>query len=290
MKKIFSDAKTNWIGFIILVIVFMIGNSMFFSLKEYEKASAFSFGKFSREYMEAGLHIKAPWPFETLYRVDTRLQLYNAKEMTIQERSKKKLLIDYFVLYRVNSPKLYFTKVGGNKRQAIHRVDDHTSSDVAAVVGETNFDDVVTNKRQQLLDSIKAMSNRGLNDIALEVQFISFNRVELPDENKLAVFQDMIKDRNKISSLYLAEGQQIKDSIQSYADYEAANIVATARMRADSIRGAADAERLHILNEGYAQSQKLFAIYNKIETYKKSFKGDKTEWIMQKSNALSPIP
>jgi membrane protease subunit HflC len=287
MKKIFTDTKSNWIATVIVVVVFIIVSSMLFTIKEYEKAAAFQFGKYAREYNTPGLKVKAPWPFETVYKVDTRLQLHSAREMTIQEKTKKKLLIDYFTLYRIERPKTFFTKIGGNMEKAIHRLDDNTGSDVAAIIGESSFDDIVTNKRQQLLDTIQKMSNRGLEDIDLKIYFMSFNRVELPDENKAAVFRDMINDRNKISSQYRSEGQMVYDSITSNADFLVADIIAKANRTADSIKGRADQERIAILNKGYAQSAPLFRIYNEIETYKKAYTKN-TEWILDGKTLLSP--
>jgi membrane protease subunit HflC len=287
MKKVFQNPKSNWIAASIVVVLWIIFSSMLFTVKEYEKAAAFKFGKYVREYNTPGLKIKAPWPFETIYKVDTRLQLHSAREMTIQEKTKKKLLIDYFILYRIERPKTFFTKIDGNIQKAIHRLDDHTGSDVAAIIGESGFDDIVTNNRQTLLDTIQKMSNRGLEDIDLKIHFMSFNRVELPDENKPAVFRDMINDRNKISSQYRSEGQMISDEITSNADFLVADIVAKANMQADSIRGRADQERIAILNKGYAQSAPLFRIYNEIETYKKSYSRN-TEWVLDGKNILTP--
>jgi membrane protease subunit HflC len=265
----------------------MVCSSVFFTVKEYEKAAAFRLGKYAREYNTSGLKMKFPWPLENVYKVDTRLQLHTPREMTLQERSKKKLLIDYFTLYKIERPKTFFSKIGGSMEKAIHRLDDNTGSDVSAIIGEITFDEIVTNNRQMLLDTIQKMSNRGLEDIDLKIYFMSFNRVELPDENKQAVFRDMVNDRNKISSQYRSEGQMISDSITSNADFLVADIIAVATMQADSIKGQADKERIAILNKAYALSAPLFRIYNEIETYKKAYSTN-TEWILDGKNILSP--
>lgn len=287
MKNIFKNTKNNCIAAGILIFIGILLSSMLFTLKEYEKASAFAFGKHSRDYEKPGLHIKAPWPFEKVSKVDGRLQLYTAREMTLQEKTKKKLLIDYFSLFRIENARTYFTKIGGDMRKAIHRLDDNTGSDVAAVIGENSFDDIVTHKRNALLEDIKKQSNRGLEDIDIEIKFMSFNRVELPDENKAAVFRDMINDRNKISNQYRSEGQMVADSITSNADFLVNDIIAQANQQADSIRGKADEDRLAILNKGYVNSRELFRIYNEIETYKKAY-GKNTEWILDGKKLLTP--
>ena len=283
--KVFQDVKCNCIVAGIITFVYILASLSLFTMKEYEKSSAFFWGKHSRDYEKPGLHGKFPW--EKVSKVDGRLQLYTAREMTLQEKTKKKLLIDYFSLFRIENSKTYFTKIGGNMKKAIHRLDDNTGSDVAAILGENSFEDIVTNRRNPLLEIIRERSNRGLEDIDLKIEFMSFNRVELPDENKSSVFQDMINDRNKISAQYRSEGQMISDSITSNADFLVNDIIAKAYQQADSIRGRADGERLAILNTGYAKSNEFFRIYNEIETYKKSY-GKNTEWILDGKKILTP--
>ena len=285
MKKIFFNTKANWICAGIVLFLILLANLSLFKVKEYEQAATFVFGEFSREYKTPGLKCTYPWARK--YKVDIRLQLHTTREMTLQEETKKNLLVDYFTLYKMESPYTFFTQVDGDLIKAIHRLDDNTSSDVSAVLGESSFNDIVTNRRQDILDSIKMMSNRGLEDIALKIYFMSFNRVELPNENKIAVFNDMISNRNKIASQYRSEGQMYYDSIKSHADFLVNDILAIADRQADSIMGRADKEAIAIRNKGYAQSAPLFKIYNEIETYKLAY-GTKTKWIIEKKNMLKP--
>lgn len=283
MKTIFQNAKPNIILFVVSIFAFIIISSSLFTIKEGEQASAFLFGKPKRDYTESGL--KTKWPWERVIKVDKRLLLYNAREMTLQEKTKKKLLLDYFCLFKIDNPKTYFTKVV-DMNKAYHRIDDHISSDIAAILGENVFEDIVTNNRQGLLDTIKSSSNHGLDDIDISIKFLSFNRVELPDENKKAVFNDMIADRQKITDGYLAEGQKLKDSIVSHANFRADDIVAKARRDAEAIKGSADSTRLAMLNKAYAKSKPLFHIYNEIETFKKVYSKN-TEWIIPQEKLIS---
>ncbi|AHB41594.1 TPA: hypothetical protein DIC40_07575 [Patescibacteria group bacterium] len=282
MKTIFQNSKPNIILFIIAIFIFILANSSLFIIKEGEQASAFLFGKPKRDYTESGLKTKYPW--ERVIKVDKRLLLYNAREMTLQEKTKKKLLVDYFCLFKIDNPKTFFTKVV-DMNKANHRIDDHISSDIAAILGENIFEDIVTNNRQGLLDTIKSSSNHGLDDIDISIKFLSFNRVELPDENKKAVFSDMIADRQKITDGYLAEGQKLKDSIVSHANFRADDIVATARKNAEAIKGSADSTRLAMLNKAYAKSKDLFHMYNEVETFKKVY-ANNTEWILPQDKLL----
>ena len=277
-KSILTDQKRNWIGFIAIIMIILGLNSSFFILREGEQASAFAFGEARRDYTIPGLKLKAPWPFETIKKVDKRLLLYSGREMVLKEKSKKNLLIDWFCLYRIDNPKTYFTKVV-SMGKAERRIDDNISSDISAILGENLFDDIVTNNRQNLLERIKASSNKGLDDIDLSVKFLSFNRVELPDENKNSVFNDMIADRNKISQGYIAEGKKNQDSIQAVADFKVAEILSAAQREAGMIKGSADSTRLAILNSSYRKSPELFKLYNEIETFKKVYK-DNTEWVL----------
>ena len=277
-----DNPKKNTIGFVVVMLLLIAGSSILFSVKEGEQASAFFFGKPTRDYLTPGLHVKWPWPIETINRVDKRLLLYTAREIILQEKKQKNLLIDWFCLWKVDNPKTYFTKVV-NKGKAERRIDDNVSSDIAATLGENLFEDIVTNNRQRLLQEIHESSNKGLDDIDLSIKFLSFNRVELPNENKPAVFGDMIADRQKISNGFMAEGQKLQDSIKSNADYLASKIRSEAKLEAGIIKGRADSTRLALLNNEYNKSKELFRVYNEIETFKKSYSKN-TEWILTPDN------
>ena len=107
--------------------------------------------------------------------------------------------------------------------------------------------------------------------------------IELPNENKPAVFSDMIADRQKISNGFMAEGQKLQDSIKSNADYLASKIRSEAKLEAGIIKGRADSTRLALLNNAYNKSKELFRVYNEIETFKKSYSKN-TEWTLTPDN------
>jgi membrane protease subunit HflC len=271
-----QNKKQNIILAAIFIFVVMIVNASFFNIHQSEQGYAFKFGEPKREYVSPGLHAKYFW--EDMIRCDKRLLLHNASDMTLQEKTKKKLLIDYFVLFHIDNPKTYFMKVV-TMEKAKHRIDDHVGSDIAATLGQNVFEDIVTNKRQNLLNEVKSSSNKGLKDIDISIKLLSFNRVELPNENRPAVFADMISDRNKIANGFLAEGKSISDSIISVANYRQRQIISLANFQADSIMGKANAEKLNTLNKAYSQSKELFKLYQEIETFKIAYSKN-TEWIM----------
>lgn len=282
MKKILTNTKPNVICALISIVLIIIINLSVFTIRQGEQASAFLFGHAQRDYLTPGLKAKYPW--ESVNKVDKRLLLHKADAMTLQDITKKNLLIDYFTLFKIDNPKTYFTKVG-TMEKAYHRIDDHLGSDINAVLGKNTSEDIITHKRSDLLSQIKKSTNEGLDDIDISLQFVSFNRVELPNENKESVFQDMIADRNKISNGYNGQAKQIKDSIQSEVDFRVTQIISTAQKNASIIMGKADSIRLHTLNTAYAKSKELFRLQNKIETFKRAY-AENTEWYVTPEELL----
>ena len=282
IKEVYRDHKDK-VWSVIIIMLIILGKLSFFTLNESEQAGAFLFGTAKRNYTTAGLKVKLPW--ESIVRADKRLLIHSGQEAVLQEKDKKNLLIDCFVIWRIVNPTLYLTKVGSIAK-ATRRIDDNVGSYTPAALGANSFVDIVTNNRQGILDGIKDKSNNGLDDIALKIELLSFNRVELPKANQEAVFKDMIADRSRISASHRAEGNKLKDSIQTSADRRVAEIVSVANMQADSIMGLADATKLAILNSAYARSKSLFEEFNKIETFKKSYSKN-TEWIIDAKNLLT---
>ena len=199
-KSIWTDQKRNWIGFIAIIMIILGLNSSFFILREGEQASAFAFGEARRDYTIPGLKLKAPWPFETIKKVDKRLLLYSGREMVLKEKSKKNLLIDWFCLYRIDNPKTYFTKVV-SMGKAERRIDDNISSDISAILGENLFDDIVTNNRQNQA-SIQAVADSKVAEILTAAQREAGMIKGSADSTRLAILNSSYRKSQELFKLY----------------------------------------------------------------------------------------
>ena len=124
------------------------------------------------------------------------------------------------------------------------------------------------------------MSNIGDSFTRYGIQLIAVEtkKLDLPDDNKSAVYTRMISERNNIAASYLAEGEREAKEIRNQADRDVEIEVAQAKARAEIIKAEGDAEYMRILSEVYdsREEAEFYTFMIGIDAMKRSMTGDKT--------------
>lgn len=81
-------------------------------------------------------------------------------------------------------------------------------------------------------------------------------RLDLPDDNKAAVYQRMISERNNIAAQYTAEGESEAQMIRSETDKEVEIMVSEAKSQAEILVAEGEAEYMRVLSDAYADPDK----------------------------------
>ena len=116
--------------------------------------------------------------------------------------------------------------------------------------------------------------------------------LDLPDDNKDAVYQRMISERENIAASYTAEGAAKAQKIRNETDKEVSIRKAEAEKQAAELSGEGEAKYMEILADAYNTEEKA-SFYNyirSVEAMKKSLSGsgDKTI-ILDKDSELARI-
>ncbi|MBL7068011.1 MAG: protease modulator HflC, partial [Candidatus Marinimicrobia bacterium] len=93
----------------------------------------------------------------------------------------------------------------------------------------------------------------------------------LPSQNKLAVYDRMRAERDRIAKKYLAEGEEKALEIRAQADNESRTILAEAKKQASVIKGQADAEAMKIYGDAYKNNTEFYQFIRSLEAYEKMF-------------------
>lgn len=85
----------------------------------------------------------------------------------------------------------------------------------------------------------------------MSVVFRIFWASDLPSDNKAAVYERMISERDKIAATYQAEGQAEAKVIQNTTDREIAISISNAQAEAAAVTAEGEAEYMRILAAAY---------------------------------------
>ncbi len=223
---------------------------------------------------EAGLHLRWPWPIESLTRVDRRLQVLDlpAAELVTRDPTEpgtidKTLAIDAYVVWRVPDAaalERFILTVGTPERaKAILR--DRLHGRLGAAIADMKFNDLISIEagrvdEQRLILRRQLMQPAGASeDDGMEVVDVRVRRLNYPAQVRQAIFERIRSERGRKAEAYLNRGRTEAENIKSAS--EAKVNVDTAKAEADSAekRGRADAASDRILNGAISKDPDYYA-------------------------------
>jgi modulator of FtsH protease HflC len=216
------------------------------------------FGRPLRAATQTGLHWKLPWPVDRALWLDMRRRVYETGHTEMLTRDKKNIIARTFVVWRIGDP-LAFTQAIGNESGAESKLDGLLTNAAIGTLGGHDLSALVsTNPADLQVDQIESELLASTAPVAMRsygvtIEQIRLERIALPEENVVAVFEQMRAERRQFAARFEAEGEREASRIRSEADLEAARI-----------RAKGDEERARIKGESAAQIAKTYADAHRI--------------------------
>jgi membrane protease subunit HflC len=115
--------------------------------------------------------------------------------------------------------------------------------------------------------------------------------LDLPDDNKSAVYDRMISERQNIAASYTAQGEAEAKKIRNEADKEVTVMVADAEKTAEILVAEGEAEYMRILQEAYNTPEKadFYNYIRSLDALKISLSGGNKTIILDKDSELAKI-
>lgn len=265
---------SNKLTSVLIVLALIVGllSSMVFVVGERNYALVFALGEVKRVIRDPGLHFKLPPPFQNVVLLDRRLLTINTQEAErIQTSEKKNLLIDSFVKWRIEDPRLYYVTFAGNEKAAMARLQAQIRDALNASVNIRTVKDVVALERDVIMKEVLDNVQRRAKPLGVHVVDVRLMRIEFAPEIAESVYRRMESERlrvaNELRSIGAAEGEKIRAS----ADRERQQIMAQAYARAQAIMGDGDARAAELYGQAYGQDGDFFSFYRSLEAYRESF-------------------
>jgi modulator of FtsH protease HflC len=246
---------------------------------------------------DAGLHVKWPWPLQSVQRLDRRLQYFDLPGAELLTRDPKgntidkTLTIDAYVCWRIDDGPGgvdRFIRSVGTPEGARSILGQRINSELGAAVGRLELDDLVSTEpgkvdsrrealRNQLLDGGAApLRDVARRDYGVEVVDVRLRRTNHPAAVQQAIFARIVSERNKKVADYRSEGERQAADIKSTGDRRVAELKSSADAEAIRLRGQADAEADRIRNEAASKDPQFYAFLRKLEEYQRILGDNKT--------------
>jgi membrane protease subunit HflC len=242
------------IGAVLIVIFALL--LFVFQVRKSEVAVVTTFGKpTAQPYAEPGAYFKWPWPIQKVYKFDQRVQNFNDKFSENLTADNNNLLTSVYVGWKISDAKSFFPKFAGGSVTAAQRMlESMLRSAKSAVIGKHALSEFVNANPQDLqFDAIEREIEQAVqaqlqtNSCGIELEFLGFKKIGLPESVTQAVFARMTSERQVLISRAQFEGEGEAQKIKSAANRQASETINNAVADATRIRGEGEAEAAKVL-------------------------------------------
>jgi membrane protease subunit HflC len=266
------------LGLVIIAAIGILAYLSLFVVHQTEQALVLRFGEPVRVILQPGLYTKLPL-VDDVTLIDKRILDLDSPPLEIIASDQKRLVVDAFGRYKVTDPLRFFQSVG-TIAVADQRLATLLNSAVRQVLGEANFEMVVRDERDALMERITERVNREATNFGIAVVDVRIRRADLPEANSQAIYQRMQTERQREATEIRAQGEQAARRIRAEADRAATVIVAEANRESEQIRGDGDAARTTIFAEAYGADPEFFDFYRSMVAYQNGLKAGTTRMLL----------
>ncbi len=275
---------------LLLVIVFILYSGCFVVTQQNEYTIVRQFGAVVKIVDEPGLSLKMPF-IQTTSTLPKTEMLYDLAVSDVITSDKKSMVADSFVLWRITDPLMFIQTLSGNIANAEYRIDTVVYNSLKTVISSMKQEDVISGRdgllAQRIMDNVgDTFDKYGITILAIETK-----RIDLPDENKSAVYARMISERDNIAASYAAEGEAEAKQIRNEADKTVQITLSQAEAQAEKLRAEGEAEYMRILSEVYdtAEEADFYEFMRALDMAKSSLGGENNTLVISSDSPIAAI-
>lgn len=283
--------KNKWfIPVIILAVLFIIGDASMVVTYPNEFTIIKQFGKIVDIREEAGLSFKVP-VIQKDEKIQNEILLYDLAVSDVMTKDKKSMIADCFALWRISDPQKYTQTLSAQKSNAEFRIDTIVYNSLKNVISSMSQEEVISGRDGELTAAIMENIGDTLNQYGIELLAVETKSLDLPDENKDAVYERMISERNNIAATYKAEGEEEAKEISNNTNAEIIVMQSEADAQAEEIIAGGEAEYMRILSEAYNDPDKadFYLFLRALDAAKITMAGNNKTLIIDETSPIAQI-
>lgn len=252
------------------------------------------FGKIVRVETNDGSTTGISWriPFlQTETSISSKLILSDLAASDVMTSDKKSMISDCFVLWRIEDPVKFIQKLSGSQQNAESRISSNVYNALKNVISSLTQEELISGRDGELAELLTEKLGTNLETYGIKVEKIETKMLDLPDENKTAVYNRMISERNNIAASYTAQGEQQAQEIKNATDEEVTILLAQAQKEADTIIAEGEAEHMRILSQAYNTSSKaeFYSFVRQLDAMKATLAEGENTIVLDKDSPIAEL-
>ena len=288
-----SKVRNKIVGFltiVVLVAVVIIISNGVYVVGENEYGVEMQFGKIVDVKSAPGLYFKTPF-IKTAKTITKAIQLYDINPSDVITGDKKSMIADVYILWKVVDPVKFYQTLNASRLNAQDRTGVSVYNATKSVISSMTQDEIIAVRGEKLTSLITEDANADMTGYGIEIVQAQIKALDLPDDNKEAVYERMISERNNIAASYKAEGEAQAQKIRNDTDKQVTVLKANAEREAAKTRAAGEASYMKIMKAAYNDKNKadFYNFTRSLDALKNSLKGGNKTIMLDKESELAKL-
>jgi modulator of FtsH protease HflC len=279
--------KLGFIGTTILVVLAFL-SATFFVVDQRQFGVVFQLGEIKKVVTEPGLDWKIPLVQNVSYIDKRLLTLESSDTEPTLTAEKQRVVIDWFVRWRISEPQQYIRNVGLNESAGALQLNRVVRNSFQQEVNKRTLNELLSTRREQLMEDVKREVLRAVSGAekpwGMDVVDVRITRVDYAESITASVYQRMETERKRVANELRSTGFAEGEKIRADADRQREVILADAYKQAQAVKGDGDAKAAALYGEAFGRDPSFAQFYRSLDAYKASFTGKSDVMVLDPSS------
>jgi modulator of FtsH protease HflC len=253
---------------------------------------------------DAGLHVRWPWPIQTVRRLDRRLQHFDLPAIELLTRASrgadgaaggvdKTLTVEAYVCWRIAESDAVdrFVRRMDNFDRAKQLLGQQINNQLGALIGQMRMEDLISteaapgpgkdeagplgartrvdNTMEQLRQKLlAAVAETALGEYGIKLVDVRLRRFNHPLKIRDTIFDRIRSEREAVASTYRNEGKRRANDIRTNAQVKIDLLTKDAEKAEKEIRAEAERDAEAIRIAAFSTDPEFFRFWNELEQMK----------------------
>ncbi|MFQ7627990.1 MAG: protease modulator HflC [Blautia wexlerae] len=248
------------------------------------------FGKVDRVISSSGISFKIPF-IESTQSLPKETLLYDLAASDVITKDKKTMISDSYVLWKISDPLKFAQTLNSSVESGESRINTAVYNATKNAISSMSQDQVITSRDGELSDMVMEVIGTNMDQYGIELLKFETKQLDLPDDNKEAVYERMISERDNIAATYKAEGNSEAKVIRNKTDKEVAIQISDAKKQAEILGAEGEQEYMKILAQAYGEEDRseFYSFVRSLDALKTSMKGEDKTVILSADSPIAQI-
>ena len=267
----------NRVGFIAssLLVLLVLISSTLFVVDQRQFGIVYALGQIKEVITEPGIHVKLPPPFQNVSYIDKRLLTLDSVDTeAMLTAEKQRVVIDWYVRWRITQPSEYIRNVGLNETAGANQLNRVVRNAFQEEINKRTVKDLLSLEREKVMADVKRavlQVVQGAKPWGIDVVDVRITRIDYVESITESVYRRMIAERQRVANELRSTGAAEGEKIRADADRQREVTIANAYREAQKVKGEGDAQATRVYAEAFGRDPQFAQFYRSLDAYRASF-------------------